>query len=547
MIADASTDSPSVSLASLVTSGTIPDVTSVAVDSATGNVYVSAGSVIYSSADQGDSWSVYYEGVSGESTSMLFFDDLVQGANTGFWALSSASGLTSPIYASWSGANGQKNVAEIMNKSDSAVTVGVRLVSRAGARHGLKHYRIQAQRQLNINLNTLPGYSSSSYGLVKIEWSGSAQIDGRTVHYLPTSDRTSYQYVYALPFSGSVVGSTFGGYNTYNPSANTNDTAYTENWLYLANMSATTQSFIVKKYRATGGQSSSQTIALGPLASKKIEAGHVSPGLNKYGLVSVNPVNGAATYQANLIRLGRTTVSSGNTFAFAIPAQLRAGSEVNEFALSGNSQDTENYFTVYNASEVSGYATMSVYSSSNKMVLYKRIYLPKYSLYSRNITPAGGSTELRWVKVRSDKDNMKVFAENLSYNRDSAGNIVAAYPSATRAPASQTIWGSWSLEYDQENWLRIANPNTASTLVTTRIYNSKTGSIRILRKLLGARSTIYYPLHNTGYYRTVANNKGLLKVTSGTASKKVFAEVLRTRNKPTQSSELDYATNTYLR
>ena len=140
---------------------------------------------------------------------------------------------------------------------------------------------------------------------------------------------------------------------------------------------------------------------------------------------------------------------------------------------------------------------------------------------------------------------MSGYAESSFVHRDVAGNVLAAYTAGSRSTSTASLYGSWNLALDQSNWLVLANTANTSSRVSIRVVNPRTRRTKTKTYTVGARKGLKLALHNTATFGTSFSAYGPLRVSVTSGS--IVADLLRTRQNPANSADLDYSNLLQLR
>ncbi len=506
----------------------------VTVDPATGDVYASAGQIIYKSTNQGGSWSEYYVGLISEDTKVLYFDDLVQCSNAGCFAFADAD-LSSPTYALWNGFLGQTNILELVNKGESVVPVTVTLYDIDGDEQSETEITLAANSQQDLILNTILGFTENSYGVVKVEFD-STSVDGRLFYYRSLDGFVSNEFAYGIPFANAITGPSYVAFNTFQPSSNAADSGgEVYNWLSIVNLDTdSSRSFTVTRYSLSGEELNSTSVSVPAFGRVDLDGGH-GEGPSVVGYNVITPASSTAPYKAQLIRYGYL---SADRYSFAFPLIAQSAGGVQQWAGISSGAGAQDWLEVQNVTSESVDVTINFYDNQGNEVSEQ-----DYSLASRSgvhieasaLLPAGASGATR---ITSDTPGA-IIAQSMFYFRDSTGSIEAMYGLQSANALSGTNWGTWNLFLGMYNWLRVFNTSTSSQSFTVTVFHGSDSTETSVS--LGGRSGVDLGLHEIGTYGTNLNNYGLVSIDGESFT----AELLRLR--PTTSGGIDFAAPTAIR
>ncbi|MCC6221790.1 MAG: hypothetical protein IT291_11175, partial [Deltaproteobacteria bacterium] len=512
------------------------EVFTVAVDLSTGALYAASGRDVYRSNDNCDSWSRIYEGLDSEITSTLFFDALVQGSNTGFYALEENDDvLTSPSYVLWNGFLQMVNILELVNKGTSDLSVTISLFDINGVEQSETTLDISAQNQRDVIVNDLTGFSADSYGLLRLTFS-SANLDGRMFFYRTLDSYQSYEFAYALPLSNARDGTSYVAFNTFNPSLNAADSGdQVLNWLSIVNLSSETESFEINRYGLDGTLLATQNIGVQAFGRTDIDGGH-GEGDNVVGYNEIVPADPSAQYKAELVRYGQRTDS---TFAFAFPLVSTSAEDEHwvEISAGGGAQ---NWLEVQNIGADAQNVNLYFYDNNGNLVSLSNAALGARSGVHLDASAVLGAGQSGAVHIQGTDDNDVLVAQSMFYFRDSSGSIEAMYGSQPPSSLGGTRWGSWNLFLNAYNWLRLFNTGDSTADVVVTVYNgNNTPTERAFA--LAPKSGTDLGLHETSSFATSVDTYGSVKVEGSN----LLTGLLRLR--PTQSGGIDFAAPTAVR
>ena len=511
-------------------------VTAIAVDPTTGTVYAAQGNNVYRSDDEGDTWTTYYSGLTDEQTAELFFDDLVQGSNTGFYALEDANDteIASPLYTVWSGFLGMNNVLELVNKGNTTLTATVTLYDITGAVAGTQSgISIASKGQQDVLVNLIGGFTSNSYGIVKVEFSGS--LDGRMAYYRNDASSTisgdDYEFAYAVPFTNSVSGVTNVGFNTNQPSLNPSDANFeVHNWLSIINLADATKTYVVTRYAQDGSVIGSDTVVVNSFGRFDIDGGHLNPGAGFVGFLKITPQDSSAQYLALLTRYG----NSATGFDFAFPLIAKAGGGTEQWVSISSGGGAQNWVEVINTSASPEEITLTFYdNSSSNTPTTMTVNLGAYGQYhveASALLPTNSSGAVRIASQNSGR----LIAQSMYYFRESSGSINAMYGKQADLKSAGGVSGSYNLFLGMYNWFRVFNATASSQTFNLEVHGSGDTPTSI-SVTLGAYAGTDLGLHENSTYGTMENSYGAVNTTgSGLVS-----EVLRI--KPDGNGNIDFA------
>jgi len=427
---------------------------------------------------------------------------------------------TNGKYGLWNGYLGMENIVELINSTNSAVTGQVNMFSSDGTLVSSSYYTVPANGQQDVILNELAGFATDAYGILQV----SSNVDGRVLFYRP-SDPTflNFDFAFAVPLSNGFTGDSFAGFNTFQPSFNIADSAnLVANWLSIVNLSASAQSFYIRRYDSGGNLLASTFVTVNAKSRSDFEAGHVNPGPYNYGLIKVEPTNGSASYLAQLTRYGS---AANGGFDFAFPLISDSGSTSTITVPLGSTFLTQNWLEVINVSNAANTVPVDFYNSAGTLLGTLNVGLAARAQYHINVTDIIGSGNLGYARVHT-ASTQPVVAESMFYYRNaSTGSIDTMYGSQARVAKQGSAQGSYNLFLAMNNYLKLINPNDVTVFVNVGLVSSfSNGSSPNYTLPPNSTREIWLNAPELG---TVANSYGTVTVTPTDSNVRVLHEVLR--------------------
>ncbi|MDD2942216.1 MAG: carboxypeptidase-like regulatory domain-containing protein [bacterium] len=439
--------------------------------------------------------------------------------------------LVSPVHTFWNGFLWIVNVLELLNPENSATPTTIVFRDIQGEILSTSTITIPANAQRDIIINDLPGFSTSSYGIVSVD-TGSNSIDGRITYYLPSSDSwtSEFNFAFSLPFLSATHGNSYAIYNTYNPSQNAEDLAYlVPTWLSIANLSAEKEDFTIRYRDQLGAEITTATLRIPPYGRRDIQAGHEFGQNSIVGIVSVEPENSDATYITSMNRYGISAIDGHYNFAFGVPT--RAGNAAKMLLpVAGEGLIV---LELANSSSLQNTVALTWYDQNGTELLSQTKTLAPFAqehLIASSIIPAGDSGT---VTVDGSAPRL---AGASGYLYDNAtGQILAEHYSEARESFGTTLSDSFNTFLSMNNWLRIGNISTSQQNAIIDYGSGVTTSVSIPAH---GRRDVLIPADelNTETYGAFTLRSSLPGVLS--------ADVVRAR---VLNGELDYLTVTPVR
>lgn len=532
MLENASTDTPTWRVP-VVAPSSDREYGSIAIDSITSNIYISAGKYLYRSADRGASWSTFYEGLESESTSMLFFDDLVQGSNTGVYNLS-ASTILSPAYVPWNGYAGN-NVLELGNTGAESIIFSIQLYDISGTAQGFLPVFVPAKSQIDVLLNLLDGFSSTSYGVARVTWSG----DGASLRIANYRAGASGQdYVRSSKVETPITGESYTIFNTINPSLTATDSSnQIEQWLTIINVDPeNSHTFTLNRYNAAGTVVHTQQIVLAPFARTDIDGGLSIPGAGTFGLNQITPDDSTAPYLSFLVRLAQDR--STNAYRYSMLSLGTRGTGLTQWSHISTGGGASCYVELANVGSSAATVTLT-YHSDRDTSFAQTVSLPALSQQHFNACGFLNGTATGAVSATPGSVSNQIILQSTAYFYDSEGIVQSAYLEPGSSALQRTTSNSWNLNIEMYNWLRLYNVSNSTNVLTIATYNNSTGLLQQHSFGLTPHHSIDIDLHNVSLWGTSSNAYGLVTI-NGTED--YLADILRIRLDSTTGG-LDFITS----
>ncbi|HMO17573.1 MAG TPA: right-handed parallel beta-helix repeat-containing protein [Oligoflexia bacterium] len=443
---------------------------------------------------------------------------------------------TASAYLPWNGFLGMINILELINADTSAVSVKVTLFNISGEPVGQVNTSIESNGQIDIIINEIPGFSSTSYGLIVLDFE-SSRISAKVSFYRPSSDGTEFDFAYTVPWKGGINGTTYVGFNTFQPSRNLADRATSvTNWLSIINQDGSSaHSFTVKYYNIEGILFREENIQVPPFARMDLEAGHVIPGPDKVGLLEIIPDTPDKTYSAMLIRYGEKS-GSGNAYSFAFPLFAIRSPGLTQVLPISTGGSAQNWVEVLNTTSEQVIASLQFYNQEG--VLFNespiQISVPGRAQAHFNATSYLGLGAIGKVAISSSEASL--ISQSMFYFYDNLQSIATMYGSQAKDTSDTILSGSYNLYLGMFNWLKLLNMTGSLQEINLQV-NSATGVINKSYQL-PANGSIDLGLHERENFGTRPDTYGAIKVTGNN----IYSEVLRIR--PSRHGGFDYAFST---
>lgn len=364
-----------------------------------------------------------------------------------------------PFWGKWNGYLGMVNVLELVNRSATDTSLSITLYDLDGQIVGQRQIALPGLSQQDIVLNDLPGFSADSYGTVKVFGSGS-DIDGRVVFYnLPefSPKQPVGSFAFAEPLSDGNTGKSAMQYNTYHPA---NDGSRVLNFLSISNLENTGNNFTIRRYDIQGTLLQEDNLVIPAGGRRDIEAGHLEPGVDNVGMLTVEPDDASARYLGSVVRYAMDAKLSG--FDFAI-AQQACRPRLKTVYVSLLAEDTEslNYLEVGNVLDVSAAITVTIEDSVGVVAETVTMVVPAHAVRHVSVQlPSAG----KGLATISSTTTGAVCAESVVYERN-GDELKIAFSVPAQGVSAQRLFASYNTFFDTTNELSVFNISNSDETV----------------------------------------------------------------------------------
>ena len=451
------------------------------------------------------------------------------------------SRITNSTHMLWNGFLEMVNVLELVNTGFSDARADISFFTIDGTLSHQTRVRIGSQSQTDLILNEFPGFVANSYGLVRVDVSGT--LDGR-VSYYRSDGATGYEFAFSVPFANPTYGDSAVSFNTYQPSLNPEHANHeVSNWLSIVNLSSSTERFDVYSYDQTGQRIASRRLVVTSFGRVDIDGGHGIAGASVVGYHKILPVDKQAPYIAQLVRYGAKAGAGQpvSGYHFAFPLTARAGNGSAMYVPISKKFGEENWVELINTLNSSARVTITFRNESGLKLSEQTLRLASNGQVHLNASALLESGEIGIATIEPESRN-SIIAQSMFYHRDPiSGAVSAMYGKHAFESMGQTLVGSYNLYLGMENWLRLTN-TTGSEIEVRLSVNRSDGSVYQSFNIPAYGST-NLAIHDNSSYGTVLESYGVVIAQSSVKSSLV-AELLRVRY---QGPFLDFATPTQLR
>ena len=446
--------------------------------------------------------------------------------------------IASPAYLFWNGFIDITNVASLFNRSESTEIVRVTVLDNQGQALGsTTSFQLNPNQQFDVIVNGLDGFSSNSFGLVKVEFGMTNAIDGNIIQYRFNATSGDYEFATKNDLSVLVSGTTYGIFNTFQPSLAAGEGDYPiQSWLQIANWEQSEQTFTVEKIDAVGNviADSLTRITVPAQGRRDLEAGHLVPGLQQIGLIRITPDNASSNYSAQVVRYGSDTL--GTEFFFASVSAVSKGLAVEHLASVSGAANTNNWLELANVSSSSNTVTLRLISNSGQTVLEQSVELPPLGQTHINMNvPLGG---VSGVVIITPEQGKPVVLNSSFYYYNSLGQITDSNTTAGFLPVVESAFSNYNRFIKQSNYARLFNQSSDSLNVFISLYE-QTGNLLGTRSIgLGAQQGFDIEVTQSLGISVVENSVGVVKFESS-EDNALSVQMLRTKQGTLDPTELD--------
>ncbi len=435
------------------------------------------------------------------------------------------SRLTNPVFTVWNGFLSMTNILELVNTGATTATVKISIYLPDGNFCNQVQFTIGSRQQRDIIVNDLPGFQRDSYGIVKIEYTGT--IDGRVVTYRPSSIAGGFDFAFAIPLRNPSYGKSAVAFNTYQPSLNPSELGNkVANWLTIINLSQSTKSYAIRYYNHAGALLLTANESVPPKKRLDRQAGHENPGPNTVGLITITPNDYLAPYLAHVTRYGYGD-AAGQSFTFAGPLLARAGNGRPTLVPLSSTLSASNWLEVVNTSDQAVPTVVEFFTNSGSSVGNESVTLSPRSQLHFDASARLGPEQTGFARVTPSVKN-SLITQSMFYIRDpNTGSIRAMYGSQAKEALAGTFYGSYNRFLGMANWLKVLNPSSGSIAVRVTVDHPAGQTVKDYT--LAGRSTMDLGIHENAIFGTVPDTYGVLTVQS---SSPLVSELLRVHYEP---------------
>lgn len=468
--------------------------------------------------------------------------DEIAGGTDRFDAGSFLPSLKSPVYVLWNGFLNMTNIVELVNPNQFTMNVKVSLYSIDGVLMHVQPVSIDATKQYDLILNSLPGFAADSYGIAKIEFEG--VMDGRISFYRNDSARPGeFEFAFSVPFADPSQGTTAVSFNTFQPSLNpTERNNIVANWLTIVNFATVSKSFKVKTYNQAGEFIVERSVTVPGFGRVDIDGGHGLVGPSVVGMHVIVPKDPRAAYTAQLTRYAGNTDGSvaPNKYSFAFPLVARAGTGRQLVMPMSRQFGESNWVELINTSNASVQSTLRLLDTEGHELFSEVATLPAHAQKHYEVSSYLLDGQTGIVLVNANKQNALVM-QSMVYFRDTSGSVQAMYGSQGKEAIGHAIFGSYNRFLGMENWLKVVNYADTPSRIKLVVNSGATSKEEVFT--LPAFGSVVLPIHDGARFGTSPDSYGTVELRIAEGAN-FFSELLRIKR---AGNDFDIAAPTTVR
>lgn len=383
-------------------------------------------------------------------------------------------------YALWNTFLGQKNIAELLNNSNEAIDVTLRVLDISGQTLATETIQLAANEQRDIVVNNISGVTSDSYGTIALETDSSAftarmSYYGDSIFAAEGDSNYPSSFSHSLPFISELEGNSYSLYNTMDPSGKGNAVPQ---WISVVNLDSSEKSYALERYDIEGTLLSTESFSLASFARIDVEAGHINPGLGNVGLNKLVPTDTSAPYISATIRYGTETELDGSIrYVFANSHIALTKNEVyiismpraseSKYGTISNTLNSTNWLEIANIADQEATMTVDYISDAGESLGTDTITLPPLGQRHLFANSYLGVEKVGYVKITSDHMDSILGLSNQYFGNDTT---IASYSMPLRESSDLDAVGSYNLYLNAKNWLKLINLESTDTVVTLNVY-----------------------------------------------------------------------------
>ena len=417
-------------------------------------------------------------------------------------------------FALWNSYLDMFNILELVNPQQEEATAEVRFFDIEGKLVYSRDITLPAGSQFDLILNNLFHFKRDSYGLVQVR----GTMSGRLVFYKQAANSAAFldknEFAYSVELLERRAGSSFVGFNTFNPTTAAVDAAFPVwNWLSVVNLSAVRQEYSIERFAQDGSLIDTRQVFVNGFTRADINAGHdlVFERGRLVGLLKVTPRQSSAPYLALNTRYNFNNRLGSFEYAFsqtaAVPGSSSTRLSFHRTAssrswielLNASSEPLEYSATWYNAD---GSIAEMVSSADSPQ------FFPGIAPGAQVHVPADFFTpgkEPGHVQINSERDEALI-ARMLYYDYSNIPSAISAFAFPETPAADDSLTASYNTLLGMESLISVSNFSASEVSGSVTL---KAGFDEFARaelsipargsRTLSVRSLVGEPLAGQGY------------------------------------------------
>lgn len=437
--------------------------------------------------------------------------------------------LRSPVYFVWNSFYRQFNVIALQNTGDNVISGTISLIDLGGNQLDQVNFSLPANSEQDVLVNALDGYTTQTYGHVKLEFNNPQDFDGHIAQYRIEPGSTEVEFSIARPFENIQVGNTYGSFNTIQPSFRPEDLVNEiPNWIQVVNIDeVNSQSYTINLYDVSGSLIESRNLTLPPRGRFDTQAGHENPGLGAIGSVEVVPADPSVPYLAQLYYYGTGDFFGldENRFFYAAgettqtPVTFRTSVPVSTGGLGSN------FLVITNTENTGGNINVDIFDNAGTIASSQSIFVPAKGQVHLDMNPIIGPAN-SGMALLSPQAGAKFVARSVVYFRDADGAVTGIYGTDSRPSFAGDYSGPYNTFLSQLNWLKLFNITNSPTSVDVTVYDAPGNIIGSFTQTVGGLRGVDLELSQSLGMSIAPDTLGRVEVVSS-VSGAIRSELLR--------------------
>ncbi len=381
--------------------------------------------------------------------------------------------LSGTVCSEWNGFLSMYNVSEHVNLGAHPLPISSTLFDFYGRNRSTTRFLLPPATQYDLLVHDLPGHTSDSYGTICSVFDGvRGALDGRLVYYKPelvAPSPENYDFAFALPFTNGIRGPQYVPFNTFQPSARSQDQQnLVANWIQLTNLAASNESGELVFYDLEGAVLRRDRLSL-PAGRRLDISGHQF-GAWRVGLAGWHPDSSTANFQLRNARYLYDNPGTRPTFASAFLLDGAAGSG-ERLVVPLSTQSMGAVLEISNTSPQPISVLTNIFTSHGEPRLTQQITLQPFAshhlILDNVLLNQRGLATLRANRPES------LVATAMHYGRATDGALNFLYGVSATQPIGLDLHGSYNTFLGQytELWLLNPRPDPQSVIFSVLRYD----------------------------------------------------------------------------